>query len=143
MNWNHLPLLHDDITELVDVRDLVLLHLLFQDAPQMLSCHYQLGLGLETCWPFISFTLSFFSKAVAILEECLGSLPCWNTALRPSFPREGIMLCFSMSQYMLAFMVPLMNYRFPVPVALIQSQTHYHAPCTTTASNWSLWLSDT
>ena len=36
-HWNPLPLLHDDITELVDVRDLALLHLLFEDAPQMLN----------------------------------------------------------------------------------------------------------
>ncbi len=50
----------------------------------------------------ITFTLSFFSKAVVVLEVCLGSLSCWNTALRPS-------LCFSMSQYMLAFMVPSMK----------------------------------
>ncbi len=47
----------------------------------------------------ITFTLSFFSKAVVVLEVCLGSLSCWNTALRPSLRREGIMLCFSMSQY--------------------------------------------
>ncbi len=52
---------------------------------------------------FITFTLSFFSKAVVVLEVCLGSLSCWNTALRPSLWREGIMLCFSMSQYMLAW----------------------------------------
>ncbi len=37
------------------------------------------------------------------------SLSCWNTALRPSLRREGILLCFSMSQYMLAFTVPSMN----------------------------------
>ncbi len=95
-HWSPLPLLYDDITELVDVRDLVLLHLPFEDAPQ------------------ITFTLSFFSKAVVILEVCLGSLLCWNTALRPSLRREGIMLCFSMSQYMLAFMVPSMNCSSPV-----------------------------
>ncbi|CAI9594621.1 unnamed protein product [Staurois parvus] len=70
----------------------------------------------------INFTLSFFSKAVVVLEVCLGSL-CWNTALRPSLRREGIMLCFSMSQYMLAFMVPAMNCRSPVPAALMQPQT--------------------
>ncbi len=87
----HLPLLHDDITDLVDVRDHALHHLLFENAPQ------------------ITFTLSFFSKAVVVLEVCLGSLSCWNTAQRPSLQREGIMLCFSMSQYMLAFMVPSMN----------------------------------
>ncbi len=76
-HWSPLPLLHDNITELVDVRDLALLHLPFEDAPQ------------------ITFTLGFFSKAVVILEVCLGSSLCWNTALRPSLWREGIMLCFS------------------------------------------------
>ncbi len=75
-HWSPLTLLHDDITELVDVRDIALLHLPFEDAPQ------------------ITFTLSFFSKAVVILEVCLGSLSWWNTALRPSLRREGIMLCF-------------------------------------------------
>ncbi|KAK3536241.1 hypothetical protein QTP86_000134 [Hemibagrus guttatus] len=57
-HWNPLPLLHDDITELVDVRDLALLHLPFEDAPQMLN----------TC-QCITFTLSFFSKAVMALEH--------------------------------------------------------------------------
>ncbi len=104
-HWRPLPLLHDDITELVDVRDLAFLHLPFEDAPQI------------TC------TLTFFSKAVVILEVCLGSLSCWNTALRPRLRREGIMLCFSMSLYKLAFMVPSMNYSSPVPAALMQPQT--------------------
>ncbi len=36
-HWSPLPLFHDDITELVDVKDLVLLHLPFEDAPQMLN----------------------------------------------------------------------------------------------------------
>ncbi len=63
----------------------------------------------------ITFTLSFFSKAVVILEVCLGSLSCWNTALCPS-------LCFIMSQYMLAFMVPSMNCSSPVLAALMQPQ---------------------
>ncbi len=57
-HWRPLPLLHDDITELVDVRDLAFLHLPFEDAPQI------------TC------TLTFCSKAVVILEVCLGSLSC-------------------------------------------------------------------
>ncbi len=51
------------------------------------------------------------------------SLSCWNTALQPSLRREGIMLCFSMSQYMLAYMVPSMNCNSPVPAALMQPQT--------------------
>ncbi len=104
-HWSPLPLFHDDITELVDDRDLALLHLPFEDAPQ------------------ITFTLSFFSKAVVILEVCLGLLSCWNTALRPSLRREGIMLCFSKSQYMLAFMVPSINCSYPAPAALMQPQT--------------------
>ncbi len=95
-----LPLLHDDITELVDVRDLALLHLPFENAPH------------------ITLTLSFFSKGVVVLEVRLGSLSCWNTALH-----KGIMLCFSMSLYMLAFMVPSMNCSSPVPAALMQPQT--------------------
>ncbi|CAI9551115.1 unnamed protein product [Staurois parvus] len=41
----------------------------------------------------------------------------------PSFRREGIMLCFSMSQYMLAYMVPSTNCSSPVPAALMQPQT--------------------
>ncbi len=45
----------------------------------------------------ITFTLSFFSKALVVLEACLRSLSCWNTALRNSLRREGIMLCYSMS----------------------------------------------
>ncbi len=63
----------------------------------------------------ITFTLSFFSKAVVVimLEYCPA----------PSLRREGIMLCFSMSQYMLAFMVPSINCSSPVPAALMQPQT--------------------
>ncbi len=104
-NWSPPPLLHDDIMELVDVRGLTLLHLTFEEAAQ------------------ITFIRSFFSKAVVVLEVCLCSLSCWNTALRLSLRREGIMLCFSMSQYMLAFMVPSMNCSSPVPAALMQPQT--------------------
>ncbi len=56
--WSPLPLLHDYITELVDVKDLAHLQLPFEDAPQL------------------TFTLSFFNKAVVVLEVCLGSLSC-------------------------------------------------------------------
>ncbi len=71
----------------------------------------------------ITFTLSFFSKAVVVLEVCVGLLSCWNTALRPSLRKEGIMLCFSMSQYMLASIVPSVNCSSPVPAALMQPHT--------------------
>ena len=67
----------------------------------------------------ITFTLSLFSKAMVVLEVCLGSLSCWNTALLPSFWTEGIMLCCSISQYMLEFMFPWMKYNSPSPAAHI------------------------
>ncbi len=126
-HWSPLPLLHDDITELVDVKDLALLQLPFEDAPQL------------------TFTLSFFNKAVVVLEVCLESLSCWNTALRPSLQREGIMLCFSMSQYMLALMVPSMNCSSPVPAALMQPQTMtLPPPCLTVGkTHLSLYSSPT
>ena len=71
----------------------------------------------------ITFTLSLFSKAVVVLEVCLRSLSCWNTALWPSFWREGIMLCYSISLYMLEFMFPSMKCNSPTPAALMQPQT--------------------
>ncbi len=64
-HWSPLPLLHDDFTELIDIRDLALLHLPFEDAPQ------------------ITFILSFFSKAGVVLKVCLGSLSCWTAAQIP------------------------------------------------------------
>ncbi len=59
----------------------------------------------------ITFTLSFFSKAVVVimLENC----PAAHS------PKEGDTLL----QYMLAFMVPSMKCSSPVPAALMQPQT--------------------
>ncbi len=65
--------------------------------PQRCSIEFRSGNMLGQS---ITFTLSFFNKAVVVLEVCLGWLSCWNTALRPSLQREGIILFFSMSQYM-------------------------------------------
>ncbi len=67
-HWSPLPLLHDDITELVDFRDLALLHLLFED-PHRCSIGFRSG---DMLGQSITFTLSFFSKAVFIimLEYC-------------------------------------------------------------------------
>ncbi len=45
--------------------------------------------------------------------------------MRPGLRREGIMLCFSRSQYMLAFMVPSMNCS---SAALMQPQTTTLSP---------------
>ncbi len=120
-HWIPLSLLHDDITELVDVRDLALHHLPFEDAPQ------------------ITFTLSFFSKAVVVLEVCLGLLSCWHTALRPSLRREGIMLCFSMPHNMLAFMV-LIRPQDMFPVIHVLSQLVFSKlSCASSLEKASFW----
>ncbi len=96
-HWSPLPLLHDAITDLVDVRDLALLHLPFEDASQITLP----SASLARQW----------------------SLSRWNTAMQPSLRREGIMLCFTISLCMLAFMVPSINCSSPVPAALMQPQT--------------------
>ena len=80
------------------------------------------------------------TRLASPLEVCLGLLSCWNTALRPSFRREGIMLSFSMSQYMLAFMVPPMNWSSPVLVALMQPQTMTLPPPWLTVCKTHLYL---
>ena len=72
--------------------------------PQRCSIGFKSG---DMLGQSITFTLSLFSKAMVVLEVCLGSLSCWNTALLPSFWREGIMLCCSISQYMLEFIFSL------------------------------------
>ena len=84
--------------------------------PQRYSIGFMSG---DTLGQSITFTLSLFSKAMVVLEVCLGSLSCWNTALRPSFWRKGIMLCCSISQYMLEFMFPSMKCNSPTPAALM------------------------
>ncbi len=48
----------------------------------------------------------------------VGVLPC-----SPVSEGRGSCFCFSMSQYMLAFMVPSMNCSSPVPAAIMQPQT--------------------
>ncbi len=69
----------------MDVRDLAILHLSFEDAPQMFN-KFRSG---DMLGQSITFTLSFFSKAVVVLEVRLGSLSCWNTALRLSLRKGG------------------------------------------------------
>ena len=89
-----------------------------------------IGFKSRDAWPV--HHLNLFSKAVVILEVCLGSLSCWNTALQPSFWMEGIMLCCSISQYMLEFMFPSMKCNSPTPTALMQPQTMtFPPPCLT------------
>ena len=54
---------------------------------------------------------------------------------------KGIMLCFSMSQHMLAFMVPSMNCSSPVPAALMHPQTMAPPPPCLTVGKTHLFLS--
>ncbi len=121
-HWIPLPLLHDDITETVDIRDPALLHLPFEDDPQMLNR----AKVWRHAWPVSHLYSQLLSKAVVVLEVCLWSLSCWNTALRLSLRREGNMLCFSMSQYKSA--------------ALTQPQTMTLAPPCLTVGKTHLYL---
>ena len=88
---------------------------------------FSIGFKSRDAWPVHHFSL--FRKALVVLE---GSLSCWNTALRPSFWREEIILCCSISQYMLEFMFPSMKCNSPTPTALMQPQTMtFPPPCLT------------
>ena len=81
----------DDVTELVIFWDFLHLYLPLEDPPKMF---YWVQIWRHA-WPVHHLYLSLFSKAVVILEVCLGSLSCWNTACNPVFWREGTMLCCS------------------------------------------------
>ena len=95
--------------------------------PQRCSIGFKSGDMLDQS---ITFNFSLFSKAAVVFEVCLGSLSCWNTTLWPSFWSEGIMLCCSISQYMLEFMFPSMKCNSPTPAALMQPQTMtFPPPC--------------
>ncbi len=83
--------------------------------------------------------VSIFCVVTIIFQHCLNPLghgvhqsftgchwsplPLLHDDIPSRLRREGIMLCFSMSQYMLAFMVPSMNCSSPVPAALMHPQT--------------------
>ncbi len=88
--WSPLPLLHDDFTELMDIRELALLHLPFEEAHRS---------------PLPSASLARQGSS----WRCVWVR--YHVGLRPRFQREGIMLCFSMSPYMLTFMVPSISPR--------------------------------
>ena len=63
-HWNPFPLVLDNITML--------------PPPSVLGCSIGFWSG-EMLSQSITFTLSFFKKAVVVLQVCLGSLSCWNT----------------------------------------------------------------
>ena len=64
----------------------------------------------------------------------LKNLPCG-----PISEQRGFMLCFSISQYKMAFMVPSMNCSSPVPVELMQPQTMTLPPPCLTAGKTHLY----
>ncbi len=72
----------------------------------------------------ITFTFTFSSKAVVILSVGVFGV----VMLENSFWREGIIICFRMSQYMLESMFPSMNRSSPVPAVLMQPK-HFTVFC--------------
>ena len=117
--------------QLADVKDLALLHLMFEDAPQI----------LETCsvsplpLPSASSARQWSSWRCVWGHYHVGILPCG-----PVSEGRGIMLRFSMSQYMLAFMVPSMSCSSQVPAALMQPQTMTLPPPCLTVGKTHSWL---
>ncbi len=69
-HWSPFPLLHDNITELMDVRDLALLHLPFEDAPQMLNRVYV----WRHAWPVHHLYPQLLSQGSGRYH--VGILPC-------------------------------------------------------------------
>ncbi len=112
-HWSPLPLLHDYMMELVDVRNLR-------------SSTFHLRMPHRLPLPSASLARQW-------------SVSCWKTALWPSLSREGIMRCFSMSQYMLAF-IPSMNCSSPVQAVLMQPQTMTLPPPCLTVGKTHLFL---
>ncbi len=121
-HWSPLPLHRDDITELVDVRDFVLLHLPFEDAPH------------------ITLPSASLARALVVLEVCLGVImleyfPCGQS------PREGnhasASVCHSTCWHS---WFPSMNCSSPVPAALMQLQTMRLPPPYLTVSKTHLSL---
>ncbi len=125
--WDPLPLLHNDITELQDVRHMVLLHLPLEDAPHVLN---RVHVWRHT-WPLHqqgSCHLGGVFGVVVMLEN--------------SFWRDGIIFCFRMSQYMLESMFPSMNRSSPVPSVVMQPQTMLlPPPCLTVGKIQFSWYS--
>ncbi len=110
-----LPLLHNDITELLDVRHMVRLHLPLEDAPHVLN---RVQVWRHT-WPLHHHHLQLHQQGSCHLGGVFGVVVMFEN----SFWREGIIFCFRMSQYMLESMFPSMNRSSPVPAVVMQPQT--------------------
>ncbi len=129
--WHPLPLLHNGITELLDVRHMVLLHLPLEDAPHVLnrvqvwrhtwplhhlhlqqqgSCH------LGGVFGVVMLENSFWREASSSASECHST--CWNP-------------CF-----------PSMNPSSPVPTVVMQPRNMMlPPPCLTVGKAQFSWYS--
>ncbi len=127
--WHPLPLLHNDITELLDVRHMVLLHLPLEDAPHVLN--------RVQVWRHTWSLHHLHQQGSCHLGGAFGVV-----MLKTNFWREGIIFCFRMSQYMLESMFPSMNRSSPVPAVVMQPQTMMlPPPCLTVGKAQFSWYS--
>ncbi len=127
-------LFHSSImTELLDVRHMVLLHLPLEDAPHVLN---RVQVWRHT-WPLHHHHHQLQQQGSCHLGGVFGVVMLEN-----SFWREGIIFCFRISQYMLESMFPSMNRSSPVPAALMQPQTMMlPPPCLTVGKAQFSWYS--
>ncbi len=120
------------MTELLDVRHMVLLHLPLEDAPHVLN---RVQVWRHT-WTLHHLQLQ--KQGSSHLSGVFGVV----VMLENSFWRESIIFCFRMSQYMLESMFPSMNRSSPVPAALMQPQTMMlPPPCLTVGKASCSWYS--
>ncbi len=116
---------------LLDVRHIVLLQLLPEDAPHLLN---RVQVWRHT-WPLHHLHLQQQGSChlggvfgVVMLENC--------------FWREDIIFWFRMSQYMLKSIFPSMNRTSPVPAVVMQPQTMMQPPpCLTVGKAHFSWYS--
>ncbi len=111
--WHTLPLLHNDITELLDVRHMVLLHFPLEDAPDVLN----MVQAWRHTWPL--HHLQLHQQGSCYIGGVFGVVMMENRFWRG----WGIIFCFRMSQYMLELMFPSVNRSSSVPAVVMQPQT--------------------
>ncbi len=129
--WHLLPLLHNDIMELLDVRQMVLLHLPLEDAPHVLN---RVQVWRHT-WPLHHLHLQ--QQGSCHVGGVFGVVMLENY-----FLKEDIIFCFRMSQYMLESMFPSMNRSSLGPAVVMQLQTMMlPPPCLTAGKAQLSWYS--
>ncbi len=109
--WSPLPLLHNDITELLDVTHMVLLHLPLEDAPHVLD---RVQVWRQT-WPVHHLQLSS--------RRCV-----WSGYVGKQFLKEGHHLLLQNVTVHVGSMFPSMNRSSPEPAVDMQPQTMMQPP---------------